>query len=275
LALHREEIACVIPDALPTSNYNFDTHRSMEHSRVNCREQWRWWSETLCRAKALHVLEHIKPNHTRRAGRRVADETTGRGRDDGSRARRRVTGEAAGAWRGHGEGTHGGDTTGAWRGHDVRRGHGGFTAGARRGRGAAAVAAAAWRGREHGRGRGGDEGEGTARAGRGCGRGLRRRGRGGVYTAAAVRSESERVRDKEGYQRYLHVLCRVPVIWHSAKIFFNFKIRFAECQIADTRQSILCRVSPARHSTKILLLFFTECHPTDTRQSLLCRVSTS
>jgi hypothetical protein len=36
LALHGEEIACVIPDALPTSNYNFDTHRSIEQSRVNC-----------------------------------------------------------------------------------------------------------------------------------------------------------------------------------------------------------------------------------------------
>jgi hypothetical protein len=42
LALHREEIACVIPDVLPTSNYNFDTHRSMEQSGVNCKEQWRW-----------------------------------------------------------------------------------------------------------------------------------------------------------------------------------------------------------------------------------------
>jgi hypothetical protein len=31
----------------------------MEHSRVNCREQWRWRSETLCGAKALHVLEHL------------------------------------------------------------------------------------------------------------------------------------------------------------------------------------------------------------------------
>jgi hypothetical protein len=41
LALHREEIACVIPDALPTSNYNFDTHKSMEDSRVNFREQCR------------------------------------------------------------------------------------------------------------------------------------------------------------------------------------------------------------------------------------------
>jgi hypothetical protein len=39
LALHREEIACVIPDALPTSNYNFDTHRSMEDSRINSRKQ--------------------------------------------------------------------------------------------------------------------------------------------------------------------------------------------------------------------------------------------
>jgi hypothetical protein len=59
LALHREEIACVIPDALPTSNYNFDTHRSMEDSRVNCREQWRWRSEALCGDKALHVLKHL------------------------------------------------------------------------------------------------------------------------------------------------------------------------------------------------------------------------
>jgi hypothetical protein len=32
----------------------------MELSRVNCREQWRWWSETLCGAKALHVLEHFR-----------------------------------------------------------------------------------------------------------------------------------------------------------------------------------------------------------------------
>jgi hypothetical protein len=60
LALHREEIACVIPDALPISNYNIDTHKSMEDSRVNYREQWRWQSEALCGAKALHVLEHLR-----------------------------------------------------------------------------------------------------------------------------------------------------------------------------------------------------------------------
>jgi hypothetical protein len=32
----------------------------MEESRVNCREQWRWQSETLCGTKALHVLEHLR-----------------------------------------------------------------------------------------------------------------------------------------------------------------------------------------------------------------------
>jgi hypothetical protein len=31
----------------------------MELSRVNWREQQRWWSETMCGAKALHVVEHI------------------------------------------------------------------------------------------------------------------------------------------------------------------------------------------------------------------------
>jgi hypothetical protein len=31
----------------------------MELSKVNCREQRRWWSETLCDTKALHVLEHL------------------------------------------------------------------------------------------------------------------------------------------------------------------------------------------------------------------------
>jgi hypothetical protein len=31
----------------------------MELSRVNCRKQRRWWSKSLCGAKALHVLEHL------------------------------------------------------------------------------------------------------------------------------------------------------------------------------------------------------------------------
>jgi hypothetical protein len=32
----------------------------MEQSGVSCREQWRWQSETLCGAKALHVLKHLR-----------------------------------------------------------------------------------------------------------------------------------------------------------------------------------------------------------------------
>jgi hypothetical protein len=32
----------------------------MEQSGVNCTEQWRWRSETLCGAKALHVVEHLR-----------------------------------------------------------------------------------------------------------------------------------------------------------------------------------------------------------------------
>jgi hypothetical protein len=43
------------------------------------------------------------------------------------------------------------------------------------------------------------------------------------------------------------------------KDFFNFKIRFAECQIGGTRQRLLCRVFPRRHSAKIILQFFAEC----------------
>jgi hypothetical protein len=32
----------------------------MELSRVNCREPQRWWSKTLCGAKDLHVLKHLR-----------------------------------------------------------------------------------------------------------------------------------------------------------------------------------------------------------------------
>jgi hypothetical protein len=129
-----------------------------------------------------------------------------RGHDEGTH-----DGDAAGTRRGHSEGKHGGDAAGAWQGRG--RGERGVGAGerertrtrARRGRGGAA-------------GRGGN---------------LRRRRRG-----------CERVREKKRkYQRFVNALCRVPVIWHSAKIFFIFKISFVECQIGDTRQRLLCRVS--------------------------------
>jgi hypothetical protein len=41
-------------------SHNFDTHRSMKLSRVSWREQRRWWSKTLCGAKTLRVLEHLR-----------------------------------------------------------------------------------------------------------------------------------------------------------------------------------------------------------------------
>jgi hypothetical protein len=48
---------------------------------------------------------------------------------------------------------------------------------------------------------------------------------------------------------------------------------FAECQLVDTRHSMLCRVPPGWHSTKKYKLIFAECHLVDTRQRSLCRVS--
>jgi hypothetical protein len=44
----------------------------------------------------------------------------------------------------------------------------------------------------------------------------------------------ERVSERRGRRRSLsagifHILCRVPAIWHSTKIFFNLKIFFAKC----------------------------------------------
>jgi hypothetical protein len=184
-----------------------------------------------------------------RARTRRAQRARVRGTARGTAARARVRGTAGTAGEGHG---------GAGAGV-VGEGHGGVGVGTA-GAGTASAAGA-------------DEGHGGAAVGRGVvGEG---RGRDDGEGAAAAR-ESEREREEESTNSwYVCVLCRVPVIWHSAKIFFNFKIRFAECQIAGTRQNSLCRVSPGRHSAKILSLFFVECHTADTRQSLLCRVSTS
>jgi hypothetical protein len=48
---------------------------------------------------------------------------------------------------------------------------------------------------------------------------------------------------------------------------------FAECQLVDTRQSMLCRVPVVWHSATKCKLIFAECHLDDTRQRLLCRLS--
>jgi hypothetical protein len=95
--------------------------------------------------------------------------------------------------------------------------------------------------RRRGEGVGAGGGEGAARAGRGRGRGLRRRGEGVGAGAAAWRRvdgsggaewESERER------RLPTLFTRTLPSAHDlalGKDFFNFKIRFAECQIAGTR----------------------------------------
>jgi hypothetical protein len=56
-----------------------------------------------------------------------------------------------------------------------------------------------------------------------------------VAEGAAACGVSERVRKKGLTSCYVRVLCQMPVIWHSTKIFFNFKIHLAECPRSGTR----------------------------------------
>jgi hypothetical protein len=79
-------------------------------------------------------------------------------------------------------------------------------------------------------------------------------GRGGASAAQGWDRESERRerRRKKPGAKFIFLICRVPAIWHSAKIFFIFKICFVECQIGDTRQRLHC-----------------ECRPGDTQQRLI------
>jgi hypothetical protein len=79
------------------------------------------------------------------------------------------------------------------------------------------------------------------------------------------------VREGEGEGsggRYVFLLCRVPDRGHSANVFFNLKIEFAECQITGTRQTCLCRVPADRHSVKYVFSISAECPTLDTRQSI-------
>jgi hypothetical protein len=46
-----------------------------------------------------------------------------------------------------------------------------------------------------------------------------------------VKGEKERRREKMVAGRYIYLLCRVPAIWHSAKIFFKFKNKL--CRVPD------------------------------------------
>jgi hypothetical protein len=78
------------------------------------------------------------------------------------------------------------------------------------------------------------------------------------------------VSERESEEEALQALCTrsLPSARDLAlgKVFFNFKIHFAECQISGTRQSCLCRVSPGRHSAKTLFPIL---------QKFLCRVPNS
>jgi hypothetical protein len=107
-----------------------------------------------------------------------------------------------------------------------------------------------------------DRGEGRPRR---AGRQARPRRGAGEVSGGGV-TESERLeRKKEKASRFISLICRVPAIWHSVKIFFNFKIFFVECQIVGTRQRPLCRVSTDRYSAKICSRFFAECQGDGTR----------
>jgi hypothetical protein len=147
-------------------------------------------------------------------------------------------------------------------------------AGARR-RCRGAVVLGWWAG--EGEGRGGLGGCGQVwRGAHGGGHGERRTTRADGEAAGARRvTESERRgrRKEKARGPFISPLCRVPTIWHSAKIFFNFIICFVECQITGTRQRQLCRVSVDRYSARSVLgslpsvnrltlskAIFTECH---------------
>jgi hypothetical protein len=67
---------------------------------------------------------------------------------------------------------------------------------------------------------------------------------------------------------YVNRLCRVSAIWHSTKYFLNFKIYFAECQIAGPRQSDLCRVPTDKPLAKVVLIIFKNTLPSVLRMTL-------
>jgi hypothetical protein len=100
-----------------------------------------------------------------------------------------------------------------------------------------------------------------------AGRGVGARRRWQRRAAAAGEGMKTKVKNKP-VRGYVNRLCRVLVIWHSGKYFFNFKIYFAECQIAGTRQSYLCRAPTDKHSTKVALIIFKNVVPSVLRMTL-------
>jgi hypothetical protein len=73
--------------------------------------------------------------------------------------------------------------------------------------------------------------------------------------------------------RYVRVLCRVPVIWHSAKIFLILKyalpsarsgaldkVVFTECRPGDTQQRLFYYSLPSVAQGTLGKGYFAECH---------------
>jgi hypothetical protein len=104
-----------------------------------------------------------------------------------------------------------------------------------------------------------------ARGARGRWRRTRRAEARGRRAGAAARVDVRESGEGEVSGKLFSLLCRVPAMWHSAKIFLKLKYLlcrvpriwlFAECQQIGTRQRLRCRVSTDRHSIKSLFRVF-------------------
>jgi hypothetical protein len=127
-------------------------------------------------------------------------------------------------------------------------------------------------------GRGVEEAAVGCRAGDGAGR--RRQRREAAAGATDERARAEKEGGRMARAKYIRLLCRVPVIWHSAKFFLIFKINFAECQIdgkgsfaeclpSDTRQRLTYTSLPSVTLGTLGKAYFAECQPLDTRQKYI------
>jgi hypothetical protein len=115
-------------------------------------------------------------------------------------------------------------------------------------------------------GLGARRGVGTARSGGVDGGEWRR----GAAASTVGSGDGDGVSEWEGEGEGLSgTLCLSPLPSARSRVldkgFFNLKIVFAECQIAGTRQTGLCRVPTDRHSAKHVLRIFVECPTLDTR----------
>jgi hypothetical protein len=85
-------------------------------------------------------------------------------------------------------------------------------------------------------------------------------GRDGGHKGAAARAEKKEGRERERRERrkkngriVIFLLCRVPAIWHSVKIFFKIiKYSLPSARSAALGKVFFAECPPLRHSAKIL-----------------------